>query len=167
MEEGAADIDIIEYAMATKTLEHKLAVLTALNVSVDGDGDEKVSFNIFGTNKSIVIDKAKLKEAITIQDKPVQEKQATAEDVKGTEMPLIPLEGITEEEFLEKAIEAIGPLKKTPQKTLEKDTFIRVFKYTGDFAKLKNKELKQKSQETRIEHFNDPKKYMDSLKKNI
>ena len=51
-------------------LEQKLAVLTALNVSVDGDGDDKVSFNIFGTNKSIVIDKAKLKEAIMIQDAP-------------------------------------------------------------------------------------------------
>jgi hypothetical protein len=47
-------------------LEQKLAVLTSLNVSVDGDGDDKVSFNIFGTNKSIVIDKEKLKQAITI-----------------------------------------------------------------------------------------------------
>ena len=47
-------------------LEQKLAVLTALNVSVDGDGDEKVSFNIYGSNKSIVIDKAKLREAVTI-----------------------------------------------------------------------------------------------------
>ena len=66
LQEGNADIDLIEYSIATKMLEQKLAVLTALNVSVDGDGDDKVSFNIFGTNKSIVIDKAKLKEAITI-----------------------------------------------------------------------------------------------------
>lgn len=64
--EGAADIDIIEYSIATKMLEQKLAVLTALNVSVEGDGDEKASFNIIGTNKSIVIDKAKLREAIQI-----------------------------------------------------------------------------------------------------
>lgn len=64
--EGAADIDIIEYSIATKMLEQKLAVLTALNVSVEGDGEEKASFNIFGTNKSIVIDKAKLREAISI-----------------------------------------------------------------------------------------------------
>ena len=68
LQSGAADVDIIEYSIATKMLEHKLAVLTALNVSVDGDGDDKASFNIFGTNKSIVIDKAKLREAITIQD---------------------------------------------------------------------------------------------------
>ena len=66
LESGAADIDIIEYSIATKMLEHKLAVLTALNVSVEGDGEDKASFNIFGTNKSIVIDKAKLREAITI-----------------------------------------------------------------------------------------------------
>ena len=66
LESGAAEVDIIEYSIATKMLEHKLAVLTALNVSVDGDGEEKVSFNIYGSGKSIVIDKAKLKEAITI-----------------------------------------------------------------------------------------------------
>ena len=66
LESGAAEVDIIEYSIATKMLEHKLAVLTALNVSVDGDGEEKASFNIFGTNKSIVIDKKKLREAITI-----------------------------------------------------------------------------------------------------
>jgi len=142
LNEGNADIDLIEYSIATKMLEQKLAVLTALNVSVDGDGDEKVSFNIFGTNKSIVIDKAKLKEAITIQDTPVVERQATADDNK-IDLPSILTDGISEDEFLEKAVEAIGPLKKTVRKTLEKESFIKVFKYTGDFAKLKNKALKQ------------------------
>ena len=82
LESGAAEVDIIEYSIATKMLEHKLAVLTALNVSVDGDGEEKASFNIFGTNKSIVIDKKKLREAITIQETPVQERMATAEDIR-------------------------------------------------------------------------------------
>lgn len=43
-------------------------------MSVEGDGDEKASFNIFGTNKSIVIDKAKLREAIQIQETPVVER---------------------------------------------------------------------------------------------
>ena len=142
LQEGAADIDIIEYSIATKMLENKLAILTALNVSVDGDGEEKVSFNIYGSGKSIVIDKAKLKEAITIQDTAVVERQATAEDNK-TNLPTINTEGISEEEFLEKAIVAIGPIKKTARKTLDKDSFIKVFKYAGDFAKLKNKEVKQ------------------------
>jgi hypothetical protein len=142
LQEGAADIDIIEYSIATKMLENKLAILTALNVSVDGDGEEKVSFNIYGSGKSIVIDKAKLKEAITIQDTAVVERQATAEDNK-TNLPTISTEGISEEEFLEKAIVAIGPIKKTARKTLDKDSFIKVFKYAGDFAKLKNKEVKQ------------------------
>ena len=66
LQDGSADVDLIEYSIATKMLEQKLAVLTSLSVSVDGDGDDKVSFNIFGTNKSIVIDKEKLKQAITI-----------------------------------------------------------------------------------------------------
>lgn len=111
IDSGAADIDVVEYSIAVKMLENKLAVLTALNVSVDGDGDEKASFNLIGTNKSIVIDKAKLREAITIQDKPVVERMATAEDNKTPDLPNI--QNTNEEEFLEKAIEIIGPLKKT------------------------------------------------------
>jgi len=144
VETDAANIDIIEYSIATKMLEHKLAVLTALNVSVDGDGDEKASFNIFGTEKSIIIDKAKLREAITIQDKPVLEKMANAEENKQPELTQISTD-LPEAEFLEKAIEAIGPLKKTSRKTLEKDSFIKVFKYMGDYNKMKTRDLKKDS----------------------
>jgi len=166
LKDGDANIDLIEYSIATKMLEQKLSVLTSLNVSVDGDGDEKVSFNLFGTGKSIVIDKAKLREAITIQDAPVVERQATAEDGK-IDMPAIQ-QDLSEDEYLVKACEAIGEVKKTQRKTLEKDTFIKVFKYTGDFAKLKNKDLKAKAQETRSEFFEiDHKKYLDSLKTTI
>jgi len=68
VQEGSPDVDIMDYAIATKMLENKLAVLSSLNISVEGDGEDKVSFNIFGSNKSIVIDKAKMREAITIQD---------------------------------------------------------------------------------------------------
>jgi hypothetical protein len=163
LESGAADIDIIEYSIATKMLEHKLAVLTALNVAVEGDDDEKASFNIYGTNKSIVINKAKLREAITIQDCPVVEKMATAEDHKKVELPTLST-NLSEEEFLEQAVAAIGPLKKTQKKTLEKDTFIRVFKYMGDFAKLKNRDMKKFAQAKRCEAFEDSKKYLDALK---
>ena len=113
VESGAADIDVVEYSSAVKMLENKLAVLTALNVSVDGDGEDKASFNLIGTNKSIVIDKAKLREAITIQDKSVIERMATAEDNKTPDLPNIINTSGTEEEFLEKAIEVIGTLKKT------------------------------------------------------
>ena len=73
-----------------------------------------------------------------------------------------------EEEFLEKAIEAIGPLKKTPRKTLEKESFIRVFKYMGDFNKMKTKELKAKSQQKRVDNFDsDAKAYMEALKAGV
>ena len=164
LQEGNADIDLIEYSIATKMLEQKLAVLTALNVSVDGDGEEKASFNIFGTNKSIVIDKKKLREAITIQETPVQERMATAEDNK-LDLPVISTTGLSENEFLDKAVEAIGPLKKTARKTLEKDSFIKVFKYTGDFAKMKNRDMKKVAQAKRCEHFNsEPKAYLDALR---
>jgi hypothetical protein len=83
-------------------------------------------------------------------------------------LPDILTDTISEEEFLEKAMETIGPIKKTEKKTLQKDTFIKVFKYTGDFAKLKNKELKKQAQEKRCEHFGkDPAHYLTSLKMNI
>jgi hypothetical protein len=140
-------------------IEYKLAILNSLNVSVEEDGEEQVSFNLFGSNKSVVIDKAKLREAITIQDKQVVEKQAQEE--KKVEFEVIPTEGISEEEFIGRAVEAIGELKKTAKKTLDKDSFIKVFRYTGDFAKMKGRELKKVAQEKRCEHFNkDHTKYL-------
>ena len=82
-------------------------------------------------------------------------------------METIP-QDISEEEFLERAMELIGPIKKTEKKTLTQETFVKIFKYSGDFAKLKNRELKAKAQEKRCEHFGkDPKDYMNSLKENI
>ena len=45
---------------------------------------------------------------------------------------------LTEEQFVDKACELIGEVKKNDNKTLHKDTFIRIFKYTGDFAKMRS-----------------------------
>jgi hypothetical protein len=47
-----------------------------------------------------------------------------------------------DEEFLEATVKAIGEIKKTPKKLLEKETFVKVFKYVGDFAKYKSKSQK-------------------------
>jgi hypothetical protein len=49
---------------------------------------------------------------------------------------------LKEDEFLEETIKAIGEIKKTPKKLLEKETFVRVFKYVGDFAKYRSKSQK-------------------------
>lgn len=68
LQEGSADIDVIDYSTSATILENKLAILNALNISVEGDGDEKVSFNLVGSGKSVVIDKEKMRQAITIQD---------------------------------------------------------------------------------------------------
>jgi hypothetical protein len=140
LEEGAADIDIIDYSFASKMMEYKLQILNSLNMSVEDDGEDKVSFNLFGSNKSICIDKAKLKEAITIKEGPVKEVQVKEE--KKTEFETIPAD-LSEEDFVVAAVKAIGELKKTPKKTLDKESFIKVFRYTGDFAKLKGRELKK------------------------
>ena len=162
--EGSAEVDIMEYAIASKMMENKLAILSALNISVEGDGDDKVSFNLFGSNKSVVIDKAKMREAITIQDTPVQERVAQPEDSK-TDLANIETEGLDEEAFLKAAVEAIGEVKKTPQNTLDQKSFIKVFKYTGDFAKFKNQNMKAIAQERRCEHFgSDPQAYFTALK---
>lgn len=113
LKDGAADVDVMDYAIATKMLEHKLAVLSALNISVEGDGEETVSFNLYGSNKSIVINKAKMREAITIQDAPVSERQAQPEDAK-SQLENIDVTGLDEEGFLKAACEMIGDVKKTP-----------------------------------------------------
>lgn len=72
-----------------------------------------------------------------------------------------------DDDFVKQAVELIGEAKKA-NKILEKDTFIKIFKYTGDFAKFKNTDVKKKAQEGRCEHFEkDAKKYLDALKANI
>lgn len=53
LEAGEANIDIIEYSMATQMLENKLLILKALNTTVEGDNDEKLTFNVQGTKKAI------------------------------------------------------------------------------------------------------------------
>ena len=65
--------------MACKMLEYKLQILNSLNMSVEEDTEDQVSFNLFGSNKSITIDKVKLREAITIKEAPVKEVQVKEE----------------------------------------------------------------------------------------
>ena len=167
LEQGEAGIDIIEYSMACQMLENKLQVLKALNTTVDGDSDEKLTFNVQGTKKAIQIDMVKLREAITFLDNSVEERQASAEDHM-TKIEEIDITDMTEEEFLEKAIENIGEVKKNENKTLHKDTFIRIFKYTGDFAKLRSKGIKAAAQEERCQFFGeDHKKYLEALQKTV
>ena len=152
--------------MSCKMLEYKLNILNSLNMSVEEDTEEQVSFNLYGSNKSITIDKVKLREAITIKDGPVKEVQVK-EEAK-TEMVAIDSSDMSEEQFITKAIEVIGDLKKTPKKTLTKESFIKVFRYTGDFAKMKGRELKKEAQTKRCEFFgNDHEKYLNSLKASI
>ena len=68
VEKGDADVDLVEYSLATKMLENKLQVLHALNVNVDSEDQTKVTLNIRGSRKAIEIDLAKLREAITVLD---------------------------------------------------------------------------------------------------
>jgi hypothetical protein len=60
-----------------------------------------------------------------------------------TKVEDIDLENITEEEFLNKVVEVCGVIKKNDNMTLSKDSFIKIFKYAGDFAKLRSKDIKQ------------------------
>jgi len=43
---GDANIDIMQYSTATQMLESKLTVLRALNTTVEGDNDDKLTMNI-------------------------------------------------------------------------------------------------------------------------
>lgn len=144
-----------------------MKVLHSLNIHVEGEDPNKITLNVNGSGKAIEIDLVKLRESITILDKQVTEKQASPSDIK----PLvenIDLEGLTEEEFLAKAVEKIGPIQKTAQKTLTKECFIKIFKYTGDYAKIKSRDAKAKAQENRCAEFGkDPKKYLEALKATV
>ena len=163
VEKGDSDVDIVEYSLATKMLESKLAVLHALNIQVEEEGNHLMTLNVKGSTKAIQIDLNKLREAITVVDTQVVEKTGSAPP-KSNEIANIDLDNVTEEEFLTQAIANIGPIVKTQKKTLSKDTFIKIFKYTGDFAKLRSKELKKTAQTKRVEQFGkDAKKYLEAL----
>jgi len=108
VQKGDADVDIVEYSLATKVLENKLQILQALNIQVESQEDKnKITLNVMGSSKSIEVDLDKLREAITFKDSQVEEKNASNEDTKN-QIENIDLEGITEEEYLAKAIEKIG-----------------------------------------------------------
>lgn len=84
-----------------------------------------------------------MREAITVHDKKVEEKEMVVASQSLVEN--IDIDNITEEEFVKIAVEKILPIQKTPNKTLSKETFIKIFKYTGDYAKIKSRDLKIKA----------------------
>ena len=107
------------------------------------EGSNTITLNIMGSTKCVEVDLNKLRESMKIIDKHVDEKPAVAEQQKD-DMLDIDLDTISEEEFLVKAIQKIGPIQKNPAtKTLTKDSFIKIFKFTGYFAKIKSKDLKK------------------------
>ena len=59
-----------------------------------------------------------------------------------TKVEDIDLSNITDEGFVEAAIANIGEIVKNDKKLLVKDTFIKIFKYAGDYAKLRSKDIK-------------------------
>lgn len=128
-----------------------------------------MTLNIQGTNKSIVIDLTKLKDCITFQDKTVDEKNASAEDYM-TKVDEIDLTNITEDDFIKQAVEKIGAIEKNESNTkiLSKDCFVKIFKYVGDFAKIRTSSLKASAQADRCQFFNtDHNQYLDALRKTI
>lgn len=64
--------------------------------------------NVHGSSKSIEIDLVKLREAITVSDKKVEEKEVIADKTPVVEN--IDIDDITEEEYLNKAVEKIMPV---------------------------------------------------------
>ena len=109
---------------------------------------------------------AKLKDSITFLDSAVDERQASAED-NLTKCEDIDATGLNEEQLMAKAIELIGTIEKNDNKTFKKDTVIKMFKYCGDFSNFRQGDLKQMSQNSRVEFFEKKewKAYFNSLTK--
>jgi len=62
----------------------------------------------------------------------------------------------------------VGAIKKTKNKTLAKDSFIKIFRVTGEFAKFKSKDVKKVGQDKRcVEFGKDAKKYLQLMKDGI
>lgn len=81
-----------------------------------------------------------------------------------TKVEEIDISNITDAEFIAAAKTKIGEIQKNDKKLLVKDTFIKIFKYAGDYAKLKSKDIKAAAQARRCTHFGtDHKKYLEAL----
>jgi len=106
----------------------------------------------------------KIKDAISFIDNSVAEKKS----LSASAASLVQIdESLSEKEFIKKAVEFIGPIQKNG-KVLSKESFIKVFKYSGDFAKIRSKGIKEKAQTERMVHFGDDhKKYLAALQKNV
>ena len=107
IDENDSNLDIIQLSLAVNKLENKMRLLKAL--SAPRTDEEKMQFKVEGTSKEISIDINKLKDAITYLDAPVEEKQASAEDSL-TKVDHIDYTNMSEEEYLTKAVEAIGEI---------------------------------------------------------
>jgi hypothetical protein len=100
-------------------------------------------------------------------DNSVGERAQTSGDLQ-TSVEEIDISDISEQDYVKKVVAAIGEVKKTQNKLLHKDTFIRIFKYTGDFAKLRSRDIKEKAQDARCKYFDgDHKKYLEELMKTV
>ena len=85
-----------------------------------------------------------------------------------TKVEEIDVTNITDTEFIAKAKEKIGEIQKNDKKLLVKDTFIKIFKYAGDFAKIKSKDIKAAAQTKRCECFGtDHKAYLTALQSTV
>lgn len=83
-------------------------MLTALNTTIEGDSDERMTLNIQGTGKAVQIDLNKLKEAVKIIDKHLEAIRNQA--ANATKLEEIDINNISEQDFLKKAVELIGPI---------------------------------------------------------
>jgi hypothetical protein len=147
------NVDVIQFSMTVNLLEKKMSILKNLSKIVEAESTEKeLTLEVNGTSKSVRIDMDKLKDSITFLDKPVDERQASAED-NLTKCEDIDGTGLTEEQYMEKCIELIGTIEKNDNKTFKKDTVIKMFKYCGDFSNFRQGDLKQESQNRRVEFF--------------
>jgi hypothetical protein len=52
---------------------------------------------------------------------------------------------ISEEDFVEKAVAAVGEVKKTNKKLIAKSSLMQVLRYTGDLTKIKQRQIKLKA----------------------
>lgn len=85
-----------------------------------------------------------------------------------TKVEDIDISNMTDTEFIAAAKAKIGEVQKNDKKLLVKDTFIKIFKYAGDYAKLKSKDIKSAAQAKRCEHFGtDHKKYLEALQATV
>lgn len=160
------DVDIVDYALASRALEEKIQIMKALN-SIE-DEPKVLKLPLKGTNQMIHLDVEKMREAISFSEQTTDEMKEFGTQLEMrlnlNDKALTPDDGEKESDYLKRALEALK-IDKKDNGALTKNSALTLFKIVSEYVNIKSKDVKTKAQDKRLDHFKNQSydKYFDAI----